>query len=66
MLHEVRESLKRIISACSQDRNIGEKGKKPSESGYYTEIWDELPYFSICYHPSVKYIGFKKHHDHPS
>lgn len=37
LLHEVRELivLKRSISVCSLDRNIGERGKKHSERGHY-------------------------------
>ena len=47
--------MKSSISACSQDKNICERGKKLGERGHYTKTWDELPYFNIWYHPSAKY-----------
>ena len=34
--------MKSSISACSQDRNTGEKGKKVGERGHYTKTRDEL------------------------
>ena len=46
LLWEVRESLKSSISACSQDRTRGERGKKLNEREHYTETWDDLPFIA--------------------
>ena len=45
--------LRTCTSAHTKDRNIRERWHSKGEDPHHIEIWDDLTYLSICYHPSA-------------